>query len=248
MRTSTRILLGIGLGLAGGLVFTVRAQNMDEQEVTLDQVPAAVRATILNEAAGAEIKELERETENGRTIYEAEFLLNGAEVEIKIAPDGTLLAREIEDEDDEDDLAIGQVPQPARAALLRLAGSAQIIKAERETENGIVVYEAAWVANGTRHEAAVTEDGTLLETEEIIPATRVPAAVREAIATHFGADAKVVVEMKMIVVYEVEAEIDGEHEELLVLPTGRVIEGPDDDDEGDDGEDEDEDDEVDEDD
>ncbi len=135
----------------------------------------------------------------------------------------------------EEEVTLDQVPEPARAALLTLAGDAKITKAEREKEDGILVFEAAWVTDGTKHEATVTADGTLIETEEIIPAEKAPAAVRAAIATHFGADAKVVVEKKMIVLYEVEGKIKGEEEELLVFPTGRVIKERDDDEDDDDG-------------
>ena len=72
----------------------------DEEEVSLDEVPKAVRATILKEANGAKIEEVVKEIEDGQTIYEAEFVVNGQEVEIEVAPDGTLLEREIEEDDD----------------------------------------------------------------------------------------------------------------------------------------------------
>jgi uncharacterized membrane protein YkoI len=237
MRLTTTVSLVSGLGVVGGIAFAAFAGGVQEEEVALDQVPPAVKATILNQAAGAEIREIERETKGGKTIYEAEFLLNGAEIEIRVAPDGTLLGREVEDDDDEDDIAIEQVPEPARTVLLTLAGNAKITKAERERENGTLVFEAAWVTNGTKHEAAVTADGTLIEREEIILVEKAPAAVRTAIATHFGANAKVVVKKKMMVVYEVEGKIKGELEELLVFPTGRVIEEPDGDDDDDDDDD-----------
>jgi len=244
MKRTKGLLPLIGLGVVGALAFAAWAAQEDEEQVTLDQVPAAVKATILKESAGGKITEIERETKDGKTVYEAEFLLNGNEIEIKVAPDGTLLGREVEHEgDDEDDLTLDQVPEAARAALLKLAGGAKILKAEREREHGVLVYEAQWVANGTKHEAAVTADGTLIETEEIVPAEKAPAAVRAAIAKHFGANAKVVVEKKMIVVYEVEAKVDGKEKELLVFPTGHVHEDADgdhdDDDEDDDEHDDD---------
>ncbi|MCH8804501.1 MAG: PepSY-like domain-containing protein [Planctomycetes bacterium] len=232
----------IGLSVMGTV--TLAAWAVDEQEVTLDQVPAAVKATILKESAGGKITEIERETKNGKVTYEAEFMLNGQEIEIKIAPDGTLLGREVEDEgDDEDDLTLDQVPGPARAALLRLAGDAKIVEVEREKEHGVVVYEAAWVVNGTKHEAEVTADGALIETEQTIPVDQAPAAVRAAIAKRFG-NAKVVVEKTMIVIYEVEGKIGGKNVELVVFPTGRIHEegGHDDGDDGDDGDDDDDDD------
>ena len=235
-----------GLGVMSMVSFVAWADDEREEEIALEQVPAAVRETILKEAAGAKITEVERETMNGKTVYEAEFLRNGQEIEIKIAPDGTVLSREIEGEDDdEDDLTIDQVPELARAALLKLAGGAKIIKVEREREQGVLVYEGEWTRDGTKHEAAVTADGTLLETEEIVPAEKTPAAVRAAIAKHFGPTAKVVVEKKMIVVYEIEGRVNGKEKELLVFPTGRVHEDADDhheDDDKDEGDEDDEDD------
>lgn len=77
--------------------------GQNEEQVTLDQVPQAVKATILAEAEGGTIKEIERETKNGKTVYEADVILSGKEVEIKVASDGTLLAKEVEDADDDDD-------------------------------------------------------------------------------------------------------------------------------------------------
>ncbi len=76
----------------------------EEEAVTLDQVPEAVKATILTEAGGATLTEIERETEDGAVVYEAEFEKDGKKMEITVAEDGTLISTEVEeDEDDEDD-------------------------------------------------------------------------------------------------------------------------------------------------
>ncbi|HUW20972.1 MAG TPA: PepSY-like domain-containing protein [Sedimentisphaerales bacterium] len=74
----------------------------EEEKLSIDQVPAAVKSTIVKEAAGGTIKEIETETEDGKTIYEAEVIINGQEVEIKVAADGTLLSKKAEDDDDDD--------------------------------------------------------------------------------------------------------------------------------------------------
>ncbi|MCP4249186.1 MAG: hypothetical protein GY778_19250 [bacterium] len=236
--------LGVaGVGAICVVTLVAWAGDEHEEQVTLEEVPAAVKATILKESAGGKITEIERETQNGKTTYEAEFLLNGQEVEIEIAPDGTLLGREVENErDDDDDLTLDQVPGPARAALLELAGGAKITEVERERDHGGLVYEAEWTANGTQHEAAVTADGALIEIEETILVAKAPAAVRAAIAQHFAANVKVVVEKKMIVVYEIEARINGREKEILVFPNGRIHEGGDDDDDDDHDDDDDDDD------
>jgi uncharacterized membrane protein YkoI len=243
MKNRAMLLLLVSLGAVGTLTLAAWAGGGQEEEVTLDQVPAAVKATILRESAGGKITEIERETKDGKVTYEAEFIIDGREVEIEISPDGQVIGREVETEqDDEDDLTIEQVPEPARAALLELAAGGKIIEAERDREHGVIVYEAAWVKDGTEHEAAVTVDGALLELEEIIPAAKAPKAVQAAIAQHFGPNAEVVVEKTMIVVYEVEAKTDGRDKELIIFPTGRVHDGHDHDDDDDDDNDDDDDD------
>jgi uncharacterized membrane protein YkoI len=73
------------------------------QKVSIDQVPPAVKTTILKEAEGGTIKKIERETENGKTIYGAELIINGQEVEIKVADDGKLLGKEADDKDEDNE-------------------------------------------------------------------------------------------------------------------------------------------------
>ena len=71
-----------------------------EQEVTIDELPAAAQATLLKEAGEGTIKKIERELELGQVIYEALVVIEGKKIEIEVASDGTL---QIEDEDDDGD-------------------------------------------------------------------------------------------------------------------------------------------------
>lgn len=99
------LLLAAGTALAAGP--KDRDQVEFEQEITLAQAPAAVRATIAREAGEHELLELERVRKGRALWYEAEWLEDGMEVEIRVDPAGELLAREVEDPDvpdaDEDD-------------------------------------------------------------------------------------------------------------------------------------------------
>lgn len=74
-----------------------------EEEVTLEEVPAAVKAMITKEAGDNEIDEIEKITTKKGTYYEAEWEIEGAEVEILVGSDGKLLRKEIEYEHDDDD-------------------------------------------------------------------------------------------------------------------------------------------------
>ena len=60
-------------------------------KVTIDQVPAPVRATIEKETKGASINEIERETEKGKKVYEVEYVRDNKKYEVHVAEDGKVL-------------------------------------------------------------------------------------------------------------------------------------------------------------
>jgi uncharacterized membrane protein YkoI len=80
-------------------------EKKDEQKVSIDQVPPAVKATILSQAGNGTIRQIEQETRDGKIIYGAETSIDGKKVEIKISSDGKLLDKQVEDKctDDNDD-------------------------------------------------------------------------------------------------------------------------------------------------
>lgn len=97
-------LLGASLIGAGAAVLRAEEKGKKEEEevkVSIDQVPSAVKATLLKEAEGAPITQVDKETEKGKVIYEADAKINGKNYEIKVAEDGSLISKTIDNEDDE---------------------------------------------------------------------------------------------------------------------------------------------------
>jgi len=138
------------------------------------------------------------------------------------------------------------IPPAARKAISKLAGLAKIEKLEVEDEDGVKVYEAAWTQEGVEYEATVTEDGAVVETEEVVAVRNTPKAVQQAAVKAFPKGVTVKVERKTVVFYEFAADIDGKENEILLAPTGQRVEMEygdveDDDDENDDDDDNDED-------
>ncbi len=230
MRKDKVLLSVIGLGLAGTLALAAWAAQEDEEQVALDQVPAAVKATILKEAAGGEIKEIEIETEGGQTFYEAEFVRDGKTIEIKVAPDGTLLEKEEEkqkskSEEQERAVTEAEVPAPALAALKKLAGGAKISEFAEEIEHGSTFYEGSWkTAAGSNVDALVTLAGDLVEIEEQVAPDQVPAAVLAAVRKLSGPDARLFCEKKTMILYEVKFRKGDQRHEILYTPDGRTLE------------------------
>ncbi len=170
------LLVVAGLALCIGAVATTQIAE-DEEQVSINQVPPAVKATILAEAGTGTIKEIEKENENGQIIYEAEVIIDGQETDIKVATDGTLLGKEVDDEDDDagDDeenededeelVSIDQVPAAVKATILTEAGNGTIEEIELGNENGQIIYEAEVIIEGQETDIKVTADGTLLGKE-----------------------------------------------------------------------------------
>ena len=77
------------------------AQDSKEQKVKLEDCPQAVQDTIKKAAAGGKIEEIEKETENGKAVYEADVVIDGDEYEVKVAEDGKLLSKKQENDDDD---------------------------------------------------------------------------------------------------------------------------------------------------
>jgi hypothetical protein len=99
-----RILMvgALAAGLIGFSASALRAEDKDEVKVTIDQVPAPVKATLEKESSGGTISEIEKDTTEGKTVYEADATIGGKKYEIKVAEDGTLLTKKLDDEEDDD--------------------------------------------------------------------------------------------------------------------------------------------------
>lgn len=85
--------------LTGCLALSQAAWAEEEQQLTLDQLPAAVKAAALKQANGAKITEIEAETKKGKTVYEITF----GETEVTFDANGTVLRSKVEKADDEDE-------------------------------------------------------------------------------------------------------------------------------------------------
>jgi len=75
----------------------------DGVAVTLDKVPAAVKATLEKAAEGGKIGKIECEKKGDTTVYEAEVVIEGKEFEVKVAADGKLISKKVDDDDEDED-------------------------------------------------------------------------------------------------------------------------------------------------
>lgn len=136
------------------------ASMAQERKIDASALPAAVQKTVKEQAKGATIRGYSTERESGKTVYEAEMMVDGHSKDIQIAEDGTLT--EIEEE-----VAIETLPAKVKASLTTKAGSAKITKVESLTKrNKLVAYEAATLKGTKKGEIQVGPDGSKVSLEE----------------------------------------------------------------------------------
>jgi len=192
------------------------------QALELADLPSAVQKTVKRELGSAYIDEIERDTDDGKVVYEVEAeTADGREIELEVAEDGTLLEKK-------EEVRLADVPAAVRATIERELGGVSPEKIERETEEGTVRYEVdAERADGRDIDLEVAEDGTLLEKGEEVRLTDVPAVVRATIKRELGGVMPEEVERvteKGTVRYEVEAEMaDGREIELEIGEDGTLL-------------------------
>ncbi len=107
-----------------------------EQRVKIDDLPAAVKQTVLEVSKGVKLRELTREVENGETFYEAELEVNGRTRDVIMDASGIVVL--IEEEVD-----WNLVPAAVRATIETAAQGRKILFVETLTRNDkIEAYEA----------------------------------------------------------------------------------------------------------
>ena len=145
-RTGTVASVAVAL-LAGGAAAA-------ERPVQMKDLPPAVQQTVLKETKGLAVVGLSVETENGRTLYEAETRVEGHTRDILIDASGTVVEKE-------EEVPLAGVPEPARAAIQRAAGGDTVERVEAVTKDGVTEYEAVVKKGGKKSEIVVSSDGTL---------------------------------------------------------------------------------------
>jgi hypothetical protein len=168
-----RVLKGwLGLSALAGLVLlaTVATRAADEKEknkaekIPPDKIPRAVMDTIKGRLPGAEITSAEKETEDGKVVYDIELKHKGRKYEMDIQEDGTLI--EIEKE-----VPLKDVPAAVTKALKEKYPDATVkevmevnkVKGKTETPDH---YEVTLKVGDKEREVVVSLDGKSVKSEE----------------------------------------------------------------------------------
>ncbi|HWN94605.1 MAG TPA: PepSY-like domain-containing protein [Methylomirabilota bacterium] len=160
-------------------------RNTDNRRISyrgtqLSETPAAVQASVKRVVSNAEIEDVDRETRNGRTVYDVEVKQEGLNRHLKIAEDGSVLAdsnnrdsrtfgervRErigIDQNTDASTMTLDQLPAAAQKTIRDNTEVGTLKPIKRETRDGRVQYDVEAEKDGKNLRLTVGEDGTLLK-------------------------------------------------------------------------------------
>ncbi len=148
MRIYEKLLLGTCLICPDG----VPGQAKD-QPVKMADLPPAVQAMVKELSKGAKLRGLSKEVQNGRTLYEAETIVNGHGKDFELDSTGAVV--EVEDE-----VPLASLPEAARTAIEKGAGGGKVLKVESVTQgSSVVAYEAKVSKEDKRSQVRVDPEG-----------------------------------------------------------------------------------------
>lgn len=141
-------------------VFAAARADEDEEKIPLDKVPKAVLDAVKDKYPDAELVGAEKESEDGKTVYELQIKNKGQKLEVTFKPDGTLTTVEKE-------IEVKALPKEVTDALDAKYPKATLEKAEEVTEGDKLSYEVRLTtADKKSLEVELDARGKVLEVEE----------------------------------------------------------------------------------
>ena len=126
---------------------------MADGKVELKDLPPAVKKTVEAETKNATIKNIVKEKEKGKTVYEVETMVNGKTRDFVVDATGALDS--VEEQADLDSF-----PAPAKAAILKKIADGKLTMAETVKKGSQLTYEASYTTKaGKKKEVLVTAEG-----------------------------------------------------------------------------------------
>lgn len=230
-------------GILSG-VFVTTAVFADKVEYTA--LPPAVQNSVNGQRQGAQIEDIDRETKDGRTVYEVHFKRDGKNTELKIAEDGSIIKNNRNNrlsaavKIPKPGMQFSDLPAAVQKTVIAQAGTAEIADIDKETRDGRTVYEVEFERKGRNNEIVVAEDGTLVGQpasekvhlfggQEVNELRDLPLAVQSTIRRQSAGNpiADIDTETKNgHRVFEVEFEREGRNQEVRIAEDGSVLNEP----------------------
>ncbi len=153
------------LGAWAGMALMALPVRADQQKIKLAEAPRAVRAAIEGRLPGAGVSSIEKETENGKVVFDVELQHEGRKYEMDILESGTIV--EIEKEVMAKDV-LKRVRQAVTAKFptSHIGVVMEVNKVKNKNETPIHYEVDLTSAAGKKMEVIVSLDGKTVKAEK----------------------------------------------------------------------------------
>ncbi len=145
------------LALAACLITGLSAQEAKEETVKRQDVPPAVVSAAAKAYPKAKIREWAKESEDGKTLYEASMVDGAKKQDVLFAADGSVVAVE-------EVVPMSEVPTAVKDAIKAKYPKGVIHSTEKITRGKEVQYEIG-LRNAAKKEVVVAADGRIVSEE-----------------------------------------------------------------------------------
>ncbi len=217
------------------VVLAVGGLRAQADKIPPAQAPAAVVKAINEQTKtrGEPAKEIERETKDGKTIYEVEFTREGLNRRVKFNEDGTLVQEDRGFADVTTAPALNALPAPVQKTLEEQRAGRVLADVDKETSDGQTVYEVEFKEKGPNSRIHIAADGSLVASKEArgsylgTQLSETPKAVQDAVKQSAGDAAEIAdVDRKTkdgSTLYNVEIRQEGLNRHLQIAESGMVV-------------------------
>ena len=205
-------------------------QESSKKTVAPGDLPAAVTNAFKERWPKAKLNKAAELTSGDAIKYELEIAIprqgKTTTIEVTFDPNGKVLNWE----NPETRVKLAELPPSVLATARERFPGAEMLKAEKENEDGKTVFEITLVFKGQRLEAEFDPSGEYLEMEVSIELSKLPTAVKNALEERYPKatyrHAAMVTNKDGAVSYEVIVQTaDGKRGEIVIGPDGRIEKG-----------------------
>ena len=139
------------------------------KDISFDEVPEAIQKIALREIGDVPIRDVDREREDGETVYDIEAKDDSIDIELEITADGIFREKDVTEK-----IAFSKLPIPVQDAVHQQVGTLKINDVERRTELGMsivgsrlqtetIYYNVEAEEFGVEIDLEIAPDGRLLD-------------------------------------------------------------------------------------
>ena len=139
------------------------------KDISFDEVPEAIQKIALREIGDVPIRDVDREKEDGETVYDIEAKDDSIDIELEITADGIFREKDVTEK-----IAFSELPIPVQDTAHQQVGTLKINDVERRTELGMsivgsrlqtetIYYNVEAEEFGVEIDLEIAPDGRLLD-------------------------------------------------------------------------------------